>query len=55
MTSDQKNSIDFFSILYKIFADNKIIMNEKEKYVINSLPTLYFAKQALHAYKCREA
>jgi hypothetical protein len=45
----------FFEKLYAIFADEKVFPSDKEKYILNSLPTVEYAKSALLAYQCREA
>ena len=43
-----------FANLYAAFNENKVYPNDKEKFIINSLPAILFAKNALLAYKVRE-
>jgi hypothetical protein len=45
---------DFFQYLYQQFENDKVIPNEKERFIINSLPNIELAKAALVSYKCRE-
>jgi hypothetical protein len=45
----------FFEKLYAIFADEKVFPSDKEKYILNSLPSVEYAKSGLLAYQCREA
>lgn len=47
--------MSFFEKLYGIFAQEKVFPSDKEKYILNSLPSIEYAKSALLAYKCREA
>lgn len=46
---------NFFEILYKQFDADKVWPNEKERYILNSLPNIKIATYALLAYKCKEA
>ena len=41
--------------MYDFLAKESIVPSEKERYILNSLPHLHVARQALLAYKCREA
>ena len=47
--------VSFFEKLYTIFASEKVFPSDKEKYILNSLPSVHYAKSGLLAYKCREA
>ena len=46
---------NIFENIYKAFDANKVYPNEKEKFILNSLPAILFAKNALLAYKVRES
>jgi hypothetical protein len=46
--------IDFFDYLYKQFENDKVFPNDKERYILNSLPNIELAKAALLSYKCKE-
>jgi hypothetical protein len=50
----QNQPTDFFQYLYQQFENDKIFPNEKERFIINSLPNIELAKAALISYKCRE-
>ena len=44
----------FFKFFYAKCNEFKVYPNEKEKYIINSLPNLYYATNGLMAYKFKE-
>jgi len=46
---------NFYEILYKQFDTDKVFPNEKERYILNSLPNIKIATYALLTYKCKEA
>jgi len=46
---------DFFVHIFEKFAANNIYPNEKEKYLLTSLPNVHLARSGLVAYECREA
>ena len=50
----QGDDIDFYEFLYQEFEENKVFPIEKERFILNSLPICFLAKQALTAYKSRE-
>ena len=54
-TLGDDDEIDFFKRLYDTFAEDKVFPSDKEKYILNSLPSIDYAKHSLLAYKCREA
>lgn len=41
--------------MYKQFDADKVWPNEKERYILNSLPNIKIATYALLTYKCKEA
>ena len=41
--------------IYELISGMDVCVSEKEAYILNSLPSAYFAHKALLAYKCREA
>ena len=45
----------FFERLYSLFAEHKVYPNEKERFLLNSLPNIKYAYMGLLAYKVREA
>ena len=45
----------FFASLYAVFAEKKVYPNNKEQYIINSLPNIYLAQNALMTYKLKES
>jgi hypothetical protein len=49
------DQVSFFEKLYAIFASEKVFPSDKEKYILNSLPSVQYAKSGLLAYQCREA
>ena len=49
------SEVNFFEKLYSIFAEEKVFPSDKEKYILNSLPAIEYAKGGLLAYQCREA
>ena len=48
------DSIDFFQFLYDQLERSQVFPIEKERYILNSLPCCFLAKQALLAYMCRD-
>ena len=44
----------FFESLYKNFEERGVFPNEKEKFILNSLPHIGLCQNALVAYQCRE-
>ena len=46
---------NFYEILYTQFSEDKVYPNEKEQYILNSLPNIKIATYALLTYKCKEA
>ena len=44
-----------FEALYKACSDHNINLNDKERYVLTSLPTLYVVENALLVFKCKAA
>jgi hypothetical protein len=46
---------DLFALIFQKMAANSVYPNDKEIYIINSLPSVYYAINALSAYKLREA
>ena len=48
-------SAGFYEAFYKLFVDSKININEKERYILTSLPAFKLAEYALLAYKSKEA
>ena len=43
-----------FEQVYEIFDSEKVYPSEKEKYVLNSVPTIFYVRSALLAYQCKE-
>jgi len=46
---------DLFALIFQKMAENSVYPNDKEIYILNSLPSVYYAINALSAYKLREA
>lgn len=44
-----------FESLYQACTDNSLNLNDKERYVLTSLPTLYIVENALQVFKCKAA
>lgn len=42
-----------FESLYSQLSENNINLNEKERFIISSLPTVHLVKNALLIYKCK--
>jgi hypothetical protein len=39
-----EEQVNFFEKLYSIFAQEKVYPSDKEKYIINSLPSVQYAR-----------
>ena len=50
----ESESLVFFESLYSILGKEKVYPSDKERYILNSLPSVQYALCGLLAYKCRE-
>jgi hypothetical protein len=51
----EKDLKNFHEFLYATFAAEKVYPSDKERYIIDSKPSVQYALQGLLSYKCREA
>ena len=50
-----KAELGLFEAIMACFETNGVFLNDKERYILNSLPNVVLATNALQTYKYREA